>query len=64
MTPADLIGTRACTARCLLAPPASRCRCACRGEHHGALLDVDITTLVEGRKRFRRMTDLEVLVSA
>lgn len=64
VTPADMIRSGTCSARCLLADPVKKCRCSCNGIHHGALLDVDITALVEGRRRFRRMTDLEVLVSA
>lgn len=64
MTPADLIQTGSCTPRCLLADPVKKCRCTCNGRHHGLLLTVDVTALVEGRKRFRHMTDLEVLVSA
>lgn len=61
MTPADLIKSGTCTPRCLLADPVRRCRCTCNGSHHGALLDVDITALVDGRRRFHHMTDLEVL---
>ena len=62
MTPADLLRAGACTPRCLLADPVKKCRCSCNGIHHSALLDVDITTLIDGRRRgLRHLTDLEVL---
>lgn len=64
MTPADLIKSGTCSSRCLLADPVKKCRCTCNGVHHGLLLTVDVTTLIDGRRRFRRMTDLEILVSA
>lgn len=61
MTPADLIKSGACSPRCLLADPVKKCRCICNGQHHGALLDVDITTLIERRGQFRAMSDAEIL---
>ena len=63
MTPADLIKSGTCTPRCLLANPVKKCRCTCNGQHHGALLDVDVTALIDGRKRFRRMTDIQILTT-
>lgn len=64
MTPADLIKSGTCSPRCLLADPVKKCRCICNGQHHGALLDVDITTLIDGRRRgLRQLTDLEVLTA-
>lgn len=62
MTPADM-----CTMACLhAATKPARCRCVgCGGRLHGAGRDESayLDALIEGRRRFRRMTDLEVLVS-
>lgn len=63
MTPADLLKAHLCTPRCLLADPVRKCRCSCNGQHHGLLLAVDVTALVDGRRRFRNLTDLEVIAS-
>lgn len=66
MTPADLLRIGACGPRCLLASTApTRCACPCDGVHHGALLHVDITGLIEARRNgYHRLTDTEIVGGA
>lgn len=63
MTPADMIKTGTCSAKCLLAAsPIDRCKCPCQGRHHSILLTADVTALVEARRiGIHHLTDGEIV---